>query len=147
MLNINLVGAVNVSKAALRYQSRTAGPATVMLSSIEVSPVVAITDLAATFEYAASKAALESLTRSLTYHHAHAGIRVNAVAPGPIRTAMTASTHPSGGSLPVRFQDRLMLKRYGTARRLPPRLLSLLSDSASYITGSVIPVDGGFNAM
>lgn len=92
-------------------------------------------------DYAASKGAIDTMTIGLAREVAHEGIRVNAVRPGLIDTEM----HASGGE-PGRI-DRLKssvpLQRGGTAEEVARAILWLLSDQASYTTGSFIDVSGG----
>ncbi|MGK0722820.1 SDR family NAD(P)-dependent oxidoreductase [Leucobacter sp. W1478] len=92
--------------------------------------------------YAASKGAVVSLTTQLAAELGPRGIRVNAVAPGVINTPMTTITqheHATAGLL-----QRLPLRRVGEASEVAAACLFLSSAAASYITGAVLPVDGGF---
>jgi NAD(P)-dependent dehydrogenase (short-subunit alcohol dehydrogenase family) len=93
--------------------------------------------------YAASKAGLVGLVKSLAVAFAPEGIRVNALAPGWIETAMTAV--PRGN--PARFAElsaRIPAGRWGTPADIAPAALFLCSPLAGYITGAVLPVDGGY---
>ena len=95
--------------------------------------------------YAASKAGLDGLVRSLALEFAPAGVRVNAVAPGPTETAMTAAARAD----PARAADLLAsipLGRYGQPAEIAAAVLFLLDDSAAFITGQVLAVDGGVTA-
>ncbi len=91
--------------------------------------------------YAASKGAIEALTRALAIELAPKGIAVNAVAPGVIETEMTAFVR---GAAPEEVLAHIPFKRYGSADEVARAVLFLASDEASYITGAVLPVDGGF---
>ena len=91
--------------------------------------------------YAASKAALEGLTRALAVELAPRNITVNAVAPGVIDTAMSEFIRDAAHD---EVLDRILLRRFGTADEVAQVVLFLASDAAAYITGAVIPVDGGF---
>ncbi|TIL61826.1 MAG: SDR family oxidoreductase, partial [Mesorhizobium sp.] len=92
--------------------------------------------------YATSKAALGSLTREMAHDFGPHGIRVNAVAPGPIETPLTQAVHTED----VRRQwlDRVPQRRYGTPREIAGAVAFLISDEASYINGQILAVDGGF---
>ena len=93
--------------------------------------------------YAASKAGVVQLVKSLAIAFAPENIRVNALAPGWIETAMTAGPRAN----PARNAEltaRMPLGRWGTPADIAPAALFLCSPLASYITGAVLPVDGGF---
>lgn len=95
--------------------------------------------------YAASKGALRLLTRALAVDLGERGIRVNAIAPGYIRTAMTEESYQD----PTRHQerlDRMILKRWGDPDDLVGAAIFLASAAASYVTGQEIVVDGGWLA-
>ncbi len=95
--------------------------------------------------YAASKAGLVGLVKSLAVAFAPDGIRVNAVAPGWIETAMTAAPRAN----PARFAElsaRIPTGRWGVPGDIAPAALFLCSPLAAYITGAVLPVDGGYLA-
>ena len=93
--------------------------------------------------YAAAKAAVISLTRSAALEYAAHGIRVNAVAPGRIATEMLQ--HAGGGDM-ARFAAILPMRRLGTPEEVAEAVLWLASDAASFVTGHVLAVDGGFLA-
>ena len=96
--------------------------------------------------YAASKAGLNGLTRALALEMAGRNIRVNAIAPGPIATPMTANTRAT----PERYENlvkQIPLGRFGDADEIAKLAVFLASDAASFITGQVIVADGGFTAQ
>ena len=96
--------------------------------------------------YAASKAGLNGLTRALALEMAGRNIRVNAIAPGPIATPMTADTRAT----PERYENlvkQIPLGRFGEADEIAKLAVFLASEAASFITGQVIVADGGFTAQ
>lgn len=94
--------------------------------------------------YVASKHGVAGLTRTAAQDYGRAGIRVNAVAPGPIDTAMTAAV-PKEAMAPV--IARTTMNRFGQPNEIAETVAFLCSDAASYINGAVLPVDGGWLAV
>jgi 3-oxoacyl-[acyl-carrier protein] reductase len=92
--------------------------------------------------YASSKAGVEALTRTLAAELAGRKVRVNAIAPGFIETDMTESVRAKAGDV---IAGAIPLKRYGQPRDIAEAAVFLASDSASYITGQVLVVDGGLS--
>jgi len=92
--------------------------------------------------YAASKGAVVSLTRQLAVELGPIGIRVNTIAPGVIKTPMTTIVHDASAT--ATLTGRLPLQRLGEADEVAKASLFLASGAASYITGVVLPVDGGY---
>jgi NAD(P)-dependent dehydrogenase (short-subunit alcohol dehydrogenase family) len=146
MLGVNLVGAFNVARACAAHLRSAPGPAIVNVTSVEAARVIALINPHATPHYAAAKAGLEMLTRSLAHEFAPDGIRVNAVAPGAVDTPMMRGDH---GRVPLAraFADHLLIKRYARPAEIAAAICFLLSDSASYITATTLTVDGGFTAL
>lgn len=135
VISVNLKGVFNCTKAVTRPMLRARFGRIVNIASI-----VGVTGNAGQGNYAASKAGVIGFTKSMARELASRGINVNAVAPGFIKTKMTES-------LPERAVERLVsqipLNALGEPRDVAGAVLFLCSDSARYITGQVINVDGG----
>jgi NAD(P)-dependent dehydrogenase (short-subunit alcohol dehydrogenase family) len=138
ILAVNLTGPFLCTKAAVPLM-RQQGGAIVNITSI--SAVRASTLRTA---YGTSKAGLAHLTKQLAVELASAGIRVNAVAPGPVDTAMAKAVHTA--DIRADYHDAIPLNRYGLEEELAEAIFFLSSDRASYITGQILAVDGGFDA-
>jgi NAD(P)-dependent dehydrogenase (short-subunit alcohol dehydrogenase family) len=91
--------------------------------------------------YNASKAAVHQLTKSLAAEWAPYGVRVNALAPGYIKTAMAPVDEPQ---FKQHWIDDAPMRRYGMPEELGPSVVFLASDASSFMTGSVLVVDGGY---
>jgi NAD(P)-dependent dehydrogenase (short-subunit alcohol dehydrogenase family) len=138
VLAVNLTGPFLCTKAAAPLL-REHGGAIVNITSI--SAVRASTLRTA---YGTSKAGLAHLTKQLAVELASLGIRVNAVAPGPVDTAMAKAVHSP--EIRADYHDAIPLNRYGLEEELAEAIFFLCSDRASYITGQILAVDGGFDA-
>jgi NAD(P)-dependent dehydrogenase (short-subunit alcohol dehydrogenase family) len=139
ILAVNLSGPFLCTKAAVPLMREHGGGAIVNITSI--SAVRASTLRSA---YGTSKAGLAHLTKQLAVELASLGIRVNAVAPGPVDTAMAKAVHTP--AIRADYHDAIPLNRYGLEEELAEAIFFLSSDRASYITGQVLAVDGGFDA-
>ncbi len=135
VLNINLKGAFNCIRAAVRPMFKKRGGAIVNVSS-----VIGVMGNAGQANYAASKAGLIGVTKSAAKEFAARNIRVNAIAPGFIDTAMTMAIPEE---IREKYLESIPLKRYGTPEEVGQLVLFLVSDASSYITGQVVNVDGG----
>jgi NAD(P)-dependent dehydrogenase (short-subunit alcohol dehydrogenase family) len=139
ILDVNLTGPFMLIQAAAPLMRDSGGGAIVNVTSI--SGLRASTLRAA---YGSSKAALAHLTKQCTVELASLGIRVNAVAPGPVDTAMAKAVHSP--EIRADYHDAIPLNRYGREEELANAIYFLCSDQASYITGQILAVDGGFDA-
>ncbi|MFN9943743.1 MAG: SDR family NAD(P)-dependent oxidoreductase, partial [bacterium] len=91
-----------------------------------------------------SKAALIHLTKQQAVELSHFGIRVNAIAPGPVDTAMAKLVHTA--AVRADYHDAIPLARYGAEEEMAEVVGFLCSDAAAYVNGQVVAVDGGFDA-
>jgi 3-oxoacyl-[acyl-carrier protein] reductase len=108
---------------------------------VNVSSVAGVKGGRGQTNYAASKGAIDALTRALAVELAPRRIRVNAVAPGVVETEMSREVRERAGD---QVLERILLRRYGTAAEIAHVVCFLASRYAEYITGQVIHVDGGF---
>ncbi len=115
-------------------------------SVIHMSSIAGCTGVSELPTYGATKAALDSLTRSQAARYGARGLRVNAVAPGLIVTEMWEEGRKLPG-LADGLEKHIALRRWGTPDEIAPAVVFLASDDARYITGQTIVVDGGFHAV
>lgn len=139
VLAVNATGTMQMVRAFLGQLRETRG-AIVNLGSI--MSVLGGPGLSA---YAASKGAVLQLTKALAHDLAPDGIRVNAIAPGVIETPMTQVTRDDPAAI-GRFMAHTPLRRPGKPEELVGPVLFLASPAASYVTGVLLPVDGGYLA-
>jgi NAD(P)-dependent dehydrogenase (short-subunit alcohol dehydrogenase family) len=139
VLAVNLTGPFLCAQAAVPLMRDSGGGAIVNITSI--SGLRASTLRTA---YGTSKAGLAHLTQQQAVEFAALGIRVNAVAPGPVDTAMGKAVHTP--DIRAAYHDAVPLNRYGLEQEIAEAIFFLCSDRASYITGQTLAVDGGFEA-
>jgi NAD(P)-dependent dehydrogenase (short-subunit alcohol dehydrogenase family) len=139
VLAVNLSGPFICTQAAAPMMRDHGGGAIVNITSI--SGLRASTLRTA---YGTSKAGLAHLTKQQAAELAQYGIRVNAVAPGPVDTAMAKAVHTP--EIRADYHDHMPLNRYGLEEELAEAIYFLCSDRASYITGQILCVDGGFDS-
>jgi 3-oxoacyl-[acyl-carrier protein] reductase len=135
VINTNLFGALRVARRAARQMTQARSGRVIFVSS-----VVALMGSAGQVNYAASKSGLVGAARSLAREIGSRGVTINVVAPGFIDTDMTAVLSEERKNQIV---NNIPLGRYGTAAEVADAVAFLASAQATYITGSVIPVDGG----
>jgi NAD(P)-dependent dehydrogenase (short-subunit alcohol dehydrogenase family) len=139
VLAVNLTGPFLMTQAAAPLMRDTDGGSIVNITSI--SGLRASTLRTA---YGTSKAGLAHLTKQQAAELAALGIRVNAIAPGPVDTAMAKAVHTP--AIRQDYHDHMPLNRYGLEEELAEAIFFLASGRASYITGQVLCVDGGFDS-
>jgi 3-oxoacyl-[acyl-carrier protein] reductase len=135
VLNVNLTGAFNFSKAVAPAMLRQRSGCIVNIAS-----VVGQVGNAGQANYAASKAGMIGLTKSLAKEFAARGVRVNAVAPGFIRTPMTDALSEEVQS---QMKQAIPLGRFGETGDVADVVMFLVSDASAYVTGQVVNCDGG----
>jgi NAD(P)-dependent dehydrogenase (short-subunit alcohol dehydrogenase family) len=139
VLDINLTGTMRMSVACREALAKARG------SVVNIASMHAFFGAPLSPAYAASKAGIVQLTKSLAVAWAEDGIRVNAIAPGWIETPMTV---PARGDVTRNraILDRTPLGRWGTPDDLVGPALFLAGDAARFVTGAVLAVDGGYSA-
>ena len=139
VIAVNLTGPFLCSQACARMMLGNGGGAIVNIASI--SGLRASTLRVA---YGTSKAGLMHLTRQQAAELGNAGIRVNAVAPGPVDTAMAKQVHTQ--DIRADYHDAIPLNRYGLEEEIANAVWFLCSEEASYINGQILAADGGLDA-
>ena len=136
VININLKGTFNCSKTVAKYMMRQKSGGKI----VNISSVIGLVGNIGQANYAASKAGIIGLTKSIAKELALRNINVNAIAPGFIETDMTKRLSEK---VIKDLQQQIPLKRLGTVKDIAKVVYFLVSDNANYITGQVINVDGG----
>ncbi len=139
VIDTNLKGAFNTMRHIARPMVKQKGGAIVNISSVS-----GIVGNAGQMNYCASKAGIIGMTKSMARELASRNIRVNAVAPGMVDTAMTQALSDSAKDA---LKSQIPLGRMGQPQDIANAVLFLASDQASYITGHVLTVDGGMTMI
>jgi 3-oxoacyl-[acyl-carrier protein] reductase len=134
VIDINLGGAFRCTRAVARHMLKHGG------AIVNVSSVVGVMGNAGQANYAASKAGLIGLTKSCARELGPRGVRVNAIAPGFIESAMTQALPPEARA---RWLSQIPLGRAGTPQEVAAVTVFLASPAAAYVTGQVLCIDGG----
>ena len=140
VLDVNLTGVFNVTHAFLAALRKTRG------TIVNLGSIASFVGVGDTLGYAPSKGGVKLLTQALARDLARDVIRVNAIAPGVIETAMTEVTRNDPARL-AGFVGRTPLGRVGQPEELVGPVVFLVSEMASYVSGVTLPVDGGFLAV
>ena len=139
VLDVNLTGPFICTQACAPMMLKSGGGSVVNIASIS-----GVRASALRVAYGTSKAALMHLTKQQAIELGVLGIRVNAVAPGPVDTAMAKAVHTP--DIRADYHDAIPLNRYGSENEIASAVTFLCSDAASYINGQTLAVDGGFDA-
>jgi NAD(P)-dependent dehydrogenase (short-subunit alcohol dehydrogenase family) len=146
ILSVNLMSYVFCAKAAVPLMRANKGGAIVNIASVR-----SVVAGGGNLQYDTTKAAIAGLTRALAADHSPEGIRVNAVGPGPIFTPFHQRRLAAAGESVDKYNAQAargtMLKRPGRAEEVAAAILFLASDDASYVTGTLLFVDGGMTAL
>ena len=137
--NVDLNGVYNCSKCALKYMNEKGG------AIVNISSVVGMVPLRNQCSFAAAKAGVINLTKAMAIELATKNIRVNAIAPGSIGIAVTNELWKND-DLMKGLIAHIPQGRQGTPKDIANAVLFFASELASYITGAVLPVDGGWTA-
>lgn len=138
VIDINLSSAMRLSRAALPLLEKSRG------TIINVASMLSYLADESVPAYTASKTGIVGLTRAMAHRYGPARVRVNAIAPGYHKTEMTRALwdHPSSAE---KIAQRSALKRWGSVEDLVGPALFLASPAAAYVTGIILPVDGGYH--
>jgi NAD(P)-dependent dehydrogenase (short-subunit alcohol dehydrogenase family) len=140
VMDVNVQGTFNVTYAFLSSLRKTEG------TIVNVASIASFAGQAGSLGYSPSKGAIKMFTQSLAAELAKDGVRVNAIAPGVIETAMSAVTRADPERL-EKFMVRIPMGRVGKPEELLGPVFFLSSSMSSYVTGVTLPVDGGFLAI
>jgi NAD(P)-dependent dehydrogenase (short-subunit alcohol dehydrogenase family) len=147
VLAVHLRGTFLMSQAVAKHMLQSEAQAHGRGAIVNLGSIASNTGLPARNAYCAAKAGVVGMTRAMASEWARAGIRVNAVAPGYVRTALVAELAQKGALDTQAIERRTPMGRMAEPAEIAGVIAFLLSPKASYITGAVLPVDGGWNAF
>ena len=149
VLAVHLRGTFLMSRAVARQMLQQAAPAPGHSRGaiVNLGSIASVTGLPARNAYSAGKAGVVGMTRAMASEWARSGIRVNAVAPGYVRTAMVAELERKGAIDAAGIRRRTPMGRMAEPAEVAEVIAFLASDRASYVTGALLPVDGGWTAF
>jgi NAD(P)-dependent dehydrogenase (short-subunit alcohol dehydrogenase family) len=145
IVGVNLKGPFLCSRRAIKQMRQNNGG-----TILNVGSEYGIRGASALAIYATSKAGLHHLTKMMAIDHARDGIRVNCLVPGPVLTPLmhqNITGSPDPATAHKRETDSTILKRFGTVEEIAKVAAFLVSDEASFITGSVVAADGGVTSL
>jgi glucose 1-dehydrogenase/3-oxoacyl-[acyl-carrier protein] reductase len=145
VVDVNLKGPFIVTQLAAEFLAQATPAAVVNLSTVEAEVVVSSTGSCQP-HYNASKGGVKMLTKALAAELAQFHVRVNAIAPGPVQTGFIPGVDPANVEVPETVMSRLLIQRLGQPEDIAAAASFLLSDDASFITGTQLVVDGGWLA-
>jgi len=140
MMSVNLTGSYRMTKAAVPAMLKAGSG-----SIINVSSVASLVGLPMLAAYSATKGGLDTLTRCVAIDYAPQKIRCNSVCPGLVNTPMASDLIENKDAL-AQIMTAYPLSRPGTSAEIAKLILYLASDESSWMTGAVIPIDGGMTA-
>ena len=138
VIAVNQTGIFLINKYVINEMLKSGGGAIVNTSSM-----YGLVGTTMSFAYSASKGAINQMTRSLALTYARDNIRVNAIAPGYVDTPILASVPKD---MKDAMANQLPIGRLGEDTEIANLICYLLSDNATFITGAIVPIDGGFTA-
>lgn len=138
VMSINLNGTFLCSQAC--FPALLAGQGSI----VNVASISGVRASTLRIAYGTSKAAIMHLTKQQAVEYGNKGVRVNAIAPGPVETEMAKLVHSA--DIRTSYRDAIPLARYGSMEEMANTVYFLCSPEASYINGQILAVDGGFDA-
>ena len=138
VMKTNLDGVFLCSQKAIPHLKKTKG------NIVNIASISGLRASTLRVAYGTSKAAVIQLTKQQAAELGEYGIRVNCVAPGPVKTKLAMAVHTQ--DIIDAYHDAIPLNRYGTELEIANGIYFLASEKSSYITGQILAVDGGFEA-